>query len=204
MAKNSSEGKTSAFPIFIHPVNQIPWQAKLKMTLFINILKEGLLEWEPTKLRISLEIHLFYQCWANMLKMSLYTQIRSLKCCYLTCYLFPPLKEVIGKWWVKIKSVSWREKKQDKLHTEVTRKFYWTGRWLKLQKREKHGFKSNKDVREGADIKPGRMRVISDKSLSAVLSCKLKSLTPGILSTKGEKCRRDILKLGILKGRKRL
>lgn len=42
--------------------------------------------------------------------------------------------------------------------------------------------------------------MMSDKSLSAVPSCKIKPLTPGIVSTKGKICRRDIIKLGIWKG----
>lgn len=58
---------------------------------------------------------------------------------------------------------------------------------------------SSKGVREGADIKPGRMRVVADKSLSAVPFCKIKPLTPGIVSTTGKICRRDIVKLGIWK-----
>jgi len=51
------------------------------MTFFIHTLEEGSLQWESTKLKISLEIHLFYQCWANTLRILLHTQIRSLKCC---------------------------------------------------------------------------------------------------------------------------
>lgn len=41
--------------------------------------------------------------------------------------------------------------------------------------------------------------MISDKSLSAVPSCKIKPLTPGLVSTTGKICRREMLEVGIWK-----
>lgn len=52
-------------------------------------MEEGSWQWEHTKLRISIEIHLLYQCRADTLKILLYTQIRSLKCCQFGMLLIP-------------------------------------------------------------------------------------------------------------------
>lgn len=93
---NSSEDKTSACLVFIHLEYKIPWQAKLGVTFFLYTLENSSLEWEPTKLRISLVIHLFYQCWENTLRILLSTEIRSLKCCYFDVIYSSLWKKSLG------------------------------------------------------------------------------------------------------------